>query len=117
MAVYFTADVALHDQVLDLTLQPLDAVTLAPVGTPWTVANVALAAVGSFAADFGMQPLPAAAYPLLNDPFLTVNEFTLVGKTTPAAGFCGYVTGVHELRVLRSSRDAQSASLVPARHP
>ena len=93
MPVYFTADVLLHDQALDLTLQPLDAVTLAPVGTPWTVANVALAADGSFAADFGMQPLPAAAYPLLNDPFLTVNEFTLVGKTTPAAGFCGYVTG------------------------
>jgi hypothetical protein len=93
MPVYFTADVQLHDQALDLTLQPLDAVTLAPVGMPWSITGVLVDSDGSFAADFGTQSLPATAYPLLNDPFLTVNDFTLVGKTTSTDGFCGYTTG------------------------
>jgi hypothetical protein len=91
--VFFTADVRLHDQQLDLTLQPLDAVTLAAVGTPWTVTDVPVGDDGSFAADFGTQALAAEAYPLLNDPFLTVNEFTLVGKTTSPDSLCGYTTG------------------------
>jgi hypothetical protein len=33
------------------------------------------------------------AYPFLNDPFLTVNEFVLSGATTSSDGFCGSVAG------------------------
>jgi hypothetical protein len=33
------------------------------------------------------------AYPLLSDPFLTVNEFVLSGATISSDGFCGSVGG------------------------
>src|SRR5262249_17194564 len=89
----FRADVQVHGTSLDLALQPLDGVTKAPVGVPWTATNVALSADGRFTADFGTQPVPQQAYPLLGDPFLTVNEFVLSGATTSADGFCGSITG------------------------
>ena len=95
--VFFTADVHVDGTTIDLTLQPLDALTLMPVGMPWSAPPAPMAADGSFAADFGTQSVPAAAYPLLNDPFLTVNEFTLTGKTTSADGFCGFVSGYAQL--------------------
>jgi hypothetical protein len=91
--VFFRADVRVHDMAIDLTLQPLDDVTKAPTGTPWTVSDVALATDGTFTAGFGTQPLPAAAYSLLNDPLLTVHEFTLTGQTTSTDTFCGVVKG------------------------
>src|SRR5262249_14330855 len=56
----FRADVQVHGGSLDLALQPLDGVTKAPVGAPWTTTNVALSADGTFAANFGTQPVPAA---------------------------------------------------------
>jgi len=37
--------------------------------------------------------LPAAAYPLFDDPFLTLGDFTLIGKTTSKDAFCGSVSG------------------------
>ena len=51
------------------------------------------AADGRFTAGFGTQPVPVEAYPFLNDPALTVNEFVLSGVTTSTDGFCGFVTG------------------------
>jgi hypothetical protein len=82
-----------HGGSLDLALQPLDDLTNVPVGTPWTVTNVPLSPAGEFVADFGTQSVPTAAYPLLNDPFLTVQEFVLHGVTTSSDGFCGSVAG------------------------
>jgi hypothetical protein len=82
-----------HGTSLDLVLQPLDGVTKVPVGAPWTATDVAISADGRFTADFGTQPVPAEAYPLLNDPFLTVHEFVLSGATTSSDGFCGFVAG------------------------
>jgi hypothetical protein len=89
----FRADVQVHGATLDLALQPLDGVSKIPVGAPWTAANVAISADGRFAADFGTQPVPTQAYPLLEDPFLTVNEFILHGATTSSDGFCGSIAG------------------------
>src|SRR5262249_9031643 len=89
----FRADVQVHGTSLDLSLQPLDGVSKAPVGAPWTATGVAISADGRFTADFGTQPLPLEAYPLLGDPFLTVNEFVLSGATTSSDGFCGFVGG------------------------
>ena len=89
----FRADAQVHGTSLDLTLQPLDGVSKAPVGAPWTATNVAISADGRFAADFGTQSVPEQAYPLLDDPFLTVNEFVLTGATTSSDGFCGSVGG------------------------
>ena len=63
------------------------------MGSPWTLTDVAIAADGSFTADFGTQSVPAAAYPLLDDPLLTVNEFALTAETTSADSFCGVVGG------------------------
>jgi hypothetical protein len=57
------------------------------------VTDVPIAADGRFTADFETQSLPAAAYPLLNDPLLTVNEFMLTGETTSTDSFCGVVSG------------------------
>ncbi len=91
--LFFRADAQLHGASLDLTLQPLDAVSKLPVGAPWTATDAALSGDGRFTVDFGAQSLPAAAYPLLDDPFLTVNEFVLNGATTSSDGFCGSVTG------------------------
>src|SRR4030095_12238837 len=89
----FRADTQVHGTRLDLTLQPLDGVSKLPVGAPWTATDVAIAADGRFTADFGTQPVPVEAYPLLNDPFLTVNEFVLSGATTSSDAFCGSVAG------------------------
>ena len=89
----FRAEVQVHGTNLDLSLAPLDGVSKVPVGAPWTVTDVAIAADGRFTADFGTQSVPAAAYPLLNDPLLTVNEFVLRGATTSSDGFCGSIAG------------------------
>jgi len=89
----FRADVQVHGTSLDLALQPLDGVSKAPVGAPWTATNVAISAEGRFRADFGTQTVPPEAYPLLDDPFLTVNEFVLSGATTSSDGFCGSIAG------------------------
>ena len=89
----FRAEAQLHGTTLDLTLQPLDAVTKLPVGGSWSVTGVAISADGRFAADFGTQALPVEAYPLLEDPFLTVNELVVTGVTTSSDAFCGFVTG------------------------
>src|SRR5262249_9103712 len=74
-------------------LQPLDSVSKVPVGAPWTATDVAISTDGRFTAEFGSQPVPPAAYPLLNDPFLTVNELVLSGATTSRDGFYGSVSG------------------------
>src|SRR4029077_4335080 len=87
------ADVQVHGTSLDLTLQPLDGVSKASVGAPWSATNVPMSADGRFTADFGTQPVPVQAYPLLGDPLLTVNEFVITGATTSRDGFCGSVGG------------------------
>lgn len=89
----FRADAVVHDATLDLTLQPLDGTTQLPVGPAWVVTGVAVGADGRFTASFGTQPVPLAAYPLLADPFLTVNDFVLQGVITSTDTFCGSVTG------------------------
>jgi hypothetical protein len=89
----FRADAQLRGASLALTLQPLDGVTKAPVGPPWTAADAPISADGRFTANFGTQPVPTAAYPLLDDPFLTVHEFVLTGATISSDTFCGSVSG------------------------
>src|SRR5262249_7853465 len=89
----FRADALVNGTSLDLSLQPLDGVSKMPVGAPWVATGVAVSADGRFVADFGTHPVPPEAYPLLNDPFLTVNEFVLSGVTTSSDGCCGSVGG------------------------
>jgi len=89
----FRADAQVHDMLLDLALQPLDAVSGSAVGSPWTATDVPISPDGGFIADFGTRSVPPAAYPLLNDPFLTVNEFVLRGATISNDSFCGSITG------------------------
>jgi hypothetical protein len=91
--LFFRADVQVHGASLDLALQPLDGVSKVPVGAPWTTTDVAISADGRFTADFGTQAVPVEAYPLLSDPFLTVNEFVLSAATTSRDRFCGSVSG------------------------
>ncbi len=89
----FRADAAVHGSTLTLALQPLDGVTQAPVGAPWTAPDAPLGADGRFTVELGTQPVPAAAYPLLDDPLLTLNELVVTGVTTSADGFCGSLAG------------------------
>ena len=105
MPVSFRADVLVHGASIDLTLRALAAATGMPTGASWKSTDVPLGADGRFTADFGTEPLPVAAYPLLNDPLLTVHEFTLSGQTTSADGFCGIVSG--NAQVLGASRSDQ----------
>jgi len=91
--VFFRADVLVHDSMLDLTLQPLDGLTKLPTGDAWNVTDVAIGSDGGFTASFGTRALPAAAYPLLNDPVLTLHDLTLTGEITSMDSFCGGVVG------------------------
>ena len=91
--IFFTATASVHEGTLDLTLQVLDAISKAPLGAAWKLTGVPLAADGSFAANFGTRFVPPQAYPVLADPFLTVNDFVLTGKTISKNSFCGNVTG------------------------
>ncbi len=89
----FRADVQVNGATFDIALQPLDGVSKAPVGAPWTAMGVAISADGRFTADFGTQVVPVEAYPLLDDPFLTVQQFVVSGVTTSSDGFCGTIGG------------------------
>jgi hypothetical protein len=89
----FRADTQVRGTSLDLTLQPLDSVSNMPAGAGWTATDVAISADGRFTVDFGTQSVPPEAYPLLNDPLLTVHEFVLSGATTSSDSFCGSVAG------------------------
>lgn len=91
--VFFAASVDIHEPNVNLQLQPLDAVTRAPVGVVWTPTSVSFDSEGRFLAKFGRQPVPAEAYPLLNDPFLTLNDLVFDGQTTSPDRFCGNVLG------------------------
>ena len=99
----FRADVQVHGASLDLALQPLDGMSKVPVGAPWTVTGGAISADGRFTANFGTQHVPAEAYPLLDDPLLTVHEFVLTGVTTSADGFCGSVGGYAQVYGIQPS--------------
>ncbi len=78
---------------MDLVLQPLDAIAQTPVGSPWMAADVPLAADGAFTASFDLVFVPAEAFSVLSDPFLTLNSLTITGKATTADTFCGDVGG------------------------
>jgi hypothetical protein len=99
----FRAEAQVSGASLDLTLQLLDGVSKVPVGAPWIASDVAIAADGRFTADFGTQRVPAEAYPLLNDPLLTVHEFVLSGVTTSNDGFCGSIAGYAQVYGIQPS--------------
>jgi hypothetical protein len=91
--VLFDTAVTMDGTRLNLTLQPLDQSTRAPVGEAWTAKGVPLSADGTFTAAFDVESLPVEAYPRLSDPLLTVHDLTLAGKSASANGFCGNVSG------------------------
>jgi hypothetical protein len=91
--IFFGAAATGHGATLDLSLRVLDGVSMAPVTAPWILTGIPLGADGGFTANFGTRFVPPQAYPVLNDPFLTVNEFVLTGKTTSPDSFCGNVSG------------------------
>jgi hypothetical protein len=95
MTVPFQADITVNaaGDSMDLSLQPLDAMTGGHVGTKWVLTGVPIDAGGRFTATFDNQPLPQKAYPLLGDPLLTVHQLQLSGQTLDTGRFCGTVTG------------------------
>jgi len=101
--VFFRADATVHGASLDLSLQPLDGMTKTPVSQPWTLTGVPIASDGRFAAAFGTQAVPPEAYPLLDDPYLTVNEFVLTGKTLSPDSFCGNASGYAQVIGIREA--------------
>lgn len=96
--LFFLADVTVSGGTIDITLQPVEPEGKQPVGDPWPLTGVPIEADGSFRAAFGQRILPSEAYPVLDAPIpLTLESFTLVGKTTSADTFCGFVEGYVQL--------------------
>lgn len=91
--VYFLAQVTGHGDRFDITLQPLNALTKEPVGPPWVATNNVIGDDDRFEVVFTPQALAPEAFPLLNDPFLTVHDFVLAGTGSGTDTFCGNVTG------------------------
>ena len=89
----FRATVNVHAAQMDLSLQPLDAMTREAIGTPWIVTDVPVSSGGRFDANLDGQSVPGPAFPLLDDPFLTLYGLHLVGTMTSATTFCGNVVG------------------------
>ena len=56
-----------------------------------------IAGDGTFEASFDSQPLPVQAFSVLQDPLLTVHDFTLTGKTVSTDEFCGSVSGYSQV--------------------
>lgn len=101
LRVTLTANAA-DGTALDWRLQPLDAVTLTPVGSPWTVVGVPVAPDGTFSAAIGSHPLPVKAFPTLSDPFLQLRDLALNGVfLAGSTAFCGNLSG--RAQVLGSS--------------
>jgi len=101
--IFFRATVSTHGALLDVTLQVLDQLTKEPLGSSWSVTGIPLGADGTFTANFGTRFVPPAAYPVLNDPFLTVHEFVFTGKTISTDSFCGNVAGYAQVTGMRVS--------------
>jgi hypothetical protein len=108
-AVFFTAAVTVRGAAVNIALQPVTADTMEPAGPPWEVPDVPIAADGSFTVNYGSHPVPAGVFPLIEDPFLTLDDFTLTGKTTSPDSFCGDVAGYAQVLPVRPSDRIQLA--------
>ena len=116
-SLFFLAEATLKGPQFDLSLQPLEPEGKQPVGDPWVKRGLAMAADGSFTADFGTRTLPSEAYPVLDSPIpLNLKKFKLEARTTSADSFCGSVTGFAEVLPSRSDRihlDGSTFGAVP----
>jgi len=98
-----------------LALQPLSSPALSthpePVGDPWVLTDLPVERDGSFTADFGVQPLPAAAYPLIppNQPTIAV-QIALTGTMISTDKFCGSLDGAVRFSPAESDRLLLSGS-------
>jgi len=89
----FQTKVTAHDKAIDVSLQPLDAMTLMPVGTSWDAANIPLYDDGSFSIAFDQVPVPSGTFPLLADPFLALHDLRLDGVASAKGKLCGVLGG------------------------
>ncbi|MFO0611778.1 MAG: sialidase family protein [Polyangiaceae bacterium] len=89
----FRTHLTFHDDSVDVKMQPLDKVTGADVGDAWEATGATIDAAGRFTATFALQYLPLEAFPLLEDPFLSLNDVELSGVVASDELFCGVVTG------------------------
>lgn len=80
-----------------LELQPLAKETRADAGTAWEATEVTLDGGGRFTARFDGEHVPLEAFPLLEDPFLTLNGVTLRGVVLGPDRLCGSVTGIAQV--------------------
>ncbi len=78
---------------LSVALQPLDAATGLPAGDPWTFDDVAVATDGTFALSIPTVAVDESVFPLLADPFLTLNDLVFTGVFTSSTTFCGSLYG------------------------
>jgi hypothetical protein len=89
----FRASLTFHGSSMDLLLQPLDPASLMAVGASWTTSGVNIHDDGTFLATFSKEDLPEEAFPLLNDPFLSLNELAFSGVLSARGFLCGSLTG------------------------
>jgi hypothetical protein len=89
----FDVSVTAAGSAIDLSMQPLDASTLEPLGEPWVLTGVPIGADGGLEASFDTVSVPETAFPLLADPFLTLHELVFHGVFVSSDVFCGNLTG------------------------
>lgn len=83
---------------IDIDLQPLDAVTRAPAGAPWTNDPVPVAEDGTFALPYGLRSAPGEANAISGVPIAV--DFELHGQIRRAGGLCGELLGTLEQPVM-----------------
>ncbi len=94
----FRAHLEVQGDTVDLTLQPLAKETGADVGGgAWQAHDASIDAQGRFTATFERQFLPLESFPLLEDPFLSLDGLVFRGALTSADAFCGSISGVAQV--------------------
>jgi hypothetical protein len=109
----FSATIGVPDAngAFDLSLQPLDAMSAAPVGDAWTASATELNGDGTLTAKFPVEKLPVQAFPALADPLLELHNLEFDGVFTSAQSFCGNLRGYGQvLGVSPSDRIALDGS-------
>lgn len=93
----FSAHVEVADDAMKLSMQPLDKLTGAELGEVWEATDVLVGEGGRFTARFDRQHVPLEAFPLLEDPFLVLNDVVLHGVILGPDRVCGSATGVAQV--------------------
>jgi hypothetical protein len=93
----FRAHLEVTGDAVQLSMRPLAKETGADLGEVWEPTELLVEDGGRFSARFDLQHLPLEAFPLLEDPFLVLNDIVLHGVILGPDRVCGAATGVAQV--------------------